>query len=1111
MSLTSLDNNIYNLTLDGLVSIDANQINIDGNSINPTAYVTYSSASNNVDLGSHSLNASALQIGGLDVQGMLNAKLNIVDASNIYATRTSISNLISSATLSSALSAYDTSITASSKFLTITGASSIYATITSTSLLVSSSTLNSVLTSYDTSTTSNSKFLTITSGSSLVSSATLNSALTSYDTSTTSNSKFLTITSGSNLVSSVTLNSALTSYDTSITSNSKFLTITSGSSLVSSSTLASTLLFYDTTATSNSKFLTITSGSSLVSSTTLSSTLSNYPTTSTMTSTLASYVPLSGATVTGPIYYSGGISTSTQLATKAYVDANTVGGLTSNNNVWTGTNTFQNTLTQTQYFNRSYDMQGINSLSWFASVDGPSLFTASTNCTISTPSTGVYRATWGSGASPMYMTYNFPTNLIGQYVIFRMRVRTHVVKSGLPIFSVYLGGSGGTGSLVYASPTIQIDFTEFTFAFKVPTVNMEIQAITINGWATYIEWDTFQLYQPLMNNQVLRVGRDNHVGYASDSTTLGLERSRNVIIFPGYRDTISYKVGAKICGINKQTFSSTTSRELIQSTDIAFCTTPPETTGIDNSIERMRICDNGNIGIGKSAPESTLDVQGQFRVSDVGQDTHLVMTNWVAGNFASIEAINKLNTIKRPICFQAWGGFVGIGTTNPSAKLTIEDNSDYSYITHKNSKSTGYIAIAMGNDSTYGVIFKNGSARTADGGADTMTVRNDGGNLRLANNGSTEIILSGTSDYKKILMGNLEINPYYGSLSFNDWLYVRSNLGLYWNNYYRSLTTPEAQSNPYGTVCVNQTGRNGWAGYSIGSKCSFMSNGSGFGIHNNTDTWTLYNDGGANRIHMFSAGNGGMTWYKNNKPSANVGPSSWAETGCHVFCNSQDFSNSMPGVGIASFSNAYGGGLISLAPGVQWNWMIYAGAYHEFQTYGTTSTYVANTGFYYASDSRGKHSVKDLKTSRSLERILKSRTVQYKKLHDPENELVPDDEREAVHIGFIAQEQLDVNPHCVKSFAQKKNKPGMKFKHPNIDPTATIHDLSNNVVSSADDSLEIGEDRYAVNYGDYVIHLVGAVQELHKRNEQQQKEIDELKEYIKQQNDLLHQIVEKLK
>jgi hypothetical protein len=526
------------------------------------------------------------------------------------------------------------------------------------------------------------------------------------------------------------------------------------------------------------------------------------------------------------------------------------------------------------------------------------------------------------------------------------------------------------------------------------------------------------------------------------------------------------------------------------------------------------LTNGGNVGIGSTGAESIFQVSRSITANNDYslmlnfQNSNPAYFDWAIGPyiasgsamFAIRGGADGFSSLSNLVTLSASGDMSISGTFSASSSRTVNPTAS-AWVEHR----------WVTDSAAVGVIFKNGSTRSADGGVNTMTVRNDGGDIRLMNNGGG-ITISGSGASLVSNLGNVDINHYYGDISYNGWLYIRSALGLYWSNYGRGLVSPEQASNSYGTVSTWGTGRNGWAGYSIGSKCSWMSNGAGFGLHNNDDTWCFYNDGGPNRIQMFRTGNGGMTWYRNEKPSTNAGPGSWAETGCHVFCNSPNFSYSMPGVGIASFSNAYGGGLISLAPGVQWNWMIYAAAYHEFQTYGTTSTYVTNTGFYHSSDGRGKHSVKDLKTNRSLERILKTRTVQYKKLHDPDNELVPDDERDAVHIGFIAQEQRDVNPHCVKAFRQKRSKPVKKCKHPEHDPTETDDEKKQgNKPVNDDDGIELGEERYAVNYGDYVIHLVGAVQELHKRNEKQQEEIDQLKDYVKQQNEVLKQIIEKLK
>jgi hypothetical protein len=92
-------------------------------------------------------------------------------------------------------------------------------------------------------------------------------------------------------------------------------------------------------------------------------------------------------------------------------------------------------------------------------------------------------------------------------------------------------------------------------------------------------------------------------------------------------------------------------------------------------------------------------------------------------------------------------GKVGIGAS-PSSKLHIEDsvasNEVACYI--KNGNSSGYPILRLGNDSgSDGVIFKNGSARTGDGGANAMTVRNDAGDLRLQSTGGGGITITATN------------------------------------------------------------------------------------------------------------------------------------------------------------------------------------------------------------------------------------------------------------------------------------------------------------------------------------------------------------------------------
>jgi hypothetical protein len=73
----------------------------------------------------------------------------------------------------------------------------------------------------------------------------------------------------------------------------------------------------------------------------------------------------------------------------------------------------------------------------------------------------------------------------------------------------------------------------------------------------------------------------------------------------------------------------------------------------------------------------------------------------------------------------------------------------------RNLQSSGFVGSYWGTDQTnVGVIFKNGTTRSDDGGVNTMTIRNDGGDLRLQNNSTASATLSGglttiTGDIRK--------------------------------------------------------------------------------------------------------------------------------------------------------------------------------------------------------------------------------------------------------------------------------------------------------------------------------------------------------------------------
>jgi len=144
-------------------------------------------------------------------------------------------------------------------------------------------------------------------------------------------------------------------------------------------------------------------------------------------------------------------------------------------------------------------------------------------------------------------------------------------------------------------------------------------------------------------NTSIRIGPRQFVGTAADTTTYGLERSRHEILFAGYRDAQIDKISSKIVNINKQTYGGS-AQQAIQSGDLAFFTSPPGTGGADATVERLRIMDTGNVGIGCNAPSRALDVNGglQAGAGTNGGNIYLVSGSGAA-NLNMTEGTVSLN------------------------------------------------------------------------------------------------------------------------------------------------------------------------------------------------------------------------------------------------------------------------------------------------------------------------------------------------------------------------------------------------------------------------------------------------------------------------------------
>jgi hypothetical protein len=159
--------------------------------------------------------------------------------------------------------------------------------------------------------------------------------------------------------------------------------------------------------------------------------------------------------------------------------------------------------------------------------------------------------------------------------------------------------------------------------------------------------------------------------------------------------------------------------------------------------------------------------------------------------------------------------------------------------------------------------------------------------------------------------------------------------------------------------------------------------------------------------------------------------------------------------GLALWGGGGDCGIVALAPGSAWQPMAIAAGTVTMHYYGALSTTLTASGFSPASDRRYKTNIKPLKTDKSLKRVLALRPCTYNRLFAESDTPIPQEVKDENHIGFIAQEVQESNPHC-------------------------IHEVD-----------EKNEKRLTLQYQDYIIHLVGGMQEQQKQIDQQRQKMEE--------------------
>jgi hypothetical protein len=195
-----------------------------------------------------------------------------------------------------------------------------------------------------------------------------------------------------------------------------------------------------------------------------------------------------------------------------------------------------------------------------------------------------------------------------------------------------------------------------------------------------------------------------------------------------------------------------------------------------------------------------------------------------------------------------------------------------------------------------------------------------------------------------------------------------------------------------------------------------------------------------------------------------INPGTWA-AGANAMLITQAAAQTTTTVGLCiGFTSE--GVITSLAPGFLWVNMSLNASQITARFNGVVCSTTNAGGWVNVSDAREKEDIQPLCPAHSLKRVLALRGKNYRRKYNPDAPTpVADSITQRRHIGFLAQEVKETNPHCIDTWCNEEAK------------------------NEEDDG-----ERFALSYNDYIVHLVGAVQEQQKQIEAQQKHIQVLED-----------------
>ena len=259
-------------------------------------------------------------------------------------------------------------------------------------------------------------------------------------------------------------------------------------------------------------------------------------------------------------------------------------------------------------------------------------------------------------------------------------------------------------------------------------------------------------------------------------------------------------------------------------------------SGGGTMVERMRISGPGNVGIGSTAPGTKLDVSGNIRgeryvgINSLVLNTYTTInpssnvflysqpndrdswiyldsadtgSNWgiyhrqidsavadlpgnsigfVGGGATAVQSYISLQTGNA-----YFRGNVGIGSTQPGENITVYRSVDAGSQVRNDNASAGsnaFAAYRLSSDAVGGAWWwLNSSARTVDGGANTSTIRNDAGDMRLQAAGEVGLHIKASTGNIGIGVSNPSAKLTVDGSINQTWSDVR--LGIFYDSSFR--------------------------------------------------------------------------------------------------------------------------------------------------------------------------------------------------------------------------------------------------------------------------------------------------------------------------------------